>query len=144
VTGATLNRAVPDVSGAARSVQSYIDETPFWSDGAAVHSDDRQAMAHLDPCGRREVFRGTRRFHDRRRDAADPDGIWLGKAEHGVVGAASLFGILIGAIGLGRLSDFFGRKRGFRRGFLDLFQAGYDQGWFGVCSRGSERRADHH
>jgi MFS family permease len=31
-------------------------------------------------------------------------------AQHGVVGAASLFGILIGAIGLGGLSDYFGRK----------------------------------
>jgi MFS transporter, putative metabolite transport protein len=31
-------------------------------------------------------------------------------AQHGVVGAASLFGILIGAVGLGGLSDYFGRK----------------------------------
>ena len=31
-------------------------------------------------------------------------------AQHGVVGAASLFGILIGAIGLGGLSDYFGRR----------------------------------
>jgi MFS family permease len=37
----------------------------------------------------------------------------LSKAEHGVVGAASLLGILVGAIGLGGLSDFFGRKRMF-------------------------------
>jgi MFS family permease len=37
----------------------------------------------------------------------------LSKAQHGVVGAASLFGILVGAIGLGGLSDFFGRKRMF-------------------------------
>ena len=32
------------------------------------------------------------------------------KTQHGVVGAASLFGILIGAIALGGLSDYFGRK----------------------------------
>jgi len=31
-------------------------------------------------------------------------------AQHGVVGAASLAGILVGAIGLGGLSDYFGRK----------------------------------
>jgi MFS family permease len=37
----------------------------------------------------------------------------LGKAEHGVIGAATLFGILVGAIGLGSLSDSFGRKRMF-------------------------------
>ena len=30
-----------------------------------------------------------------------------------MVGAASLFGILVGAIGLGGLSDYFGRKRMF-------------------------------
>jgi len=33
--------------------------------------------------------------------------------EHGVVGAASLLGILVGAIGLGGLPDIFGRKRMF-------------------------------
>jgi MFS family permease len=32
------------------------------------------------------------------------------KAQHGIIGAASLFGILIGAIGLAGLSDYFGRK----------------------------------
>ncbi len=34
----------------------------------------------------------------------------LGAAEHGIIGAASLFGILVGAVGLGGLSDQFGRK----------------------------------
>lgn len=33
-----------------------------------------------------------------------------GSAEHGLVGAASLLGILIGAVGLGGMSDRFGRK----------------------------------
>lgn len=37
----------------------------------------------------------------------------LTKMQHGAIGAASLFGILIGAIGLGSLSDRFGRKRMF-------------------------------
>jgi MFS family permease len=41
------------------------------------------------------------------------DEFGLTKAEHGVVGAATLFGILVGAIGLGGLSDVFGRKRMF-------------------------------
>jgi putative MFS transporter len=31
-------------------------------------------------------------------------------AEHGLVSAATLFGILVGAIGLGGLADYFGRK----------------------------------
>jgi len=34
----------------------------------------------------------------------------IGPAEHGLVAAASLCGILIGAVGLGSLSDQFGRK----------------------------------
>ena len=34
----------------------------------------------------------------------------LGSAEHGVIGEASLFGILVGAVVLGGLSDRFGRK----------------------------------
>ena len=34
----------------------------------------------------------------------------IGAAEHGIIGAASLFGILIGAVWLGGLSDKFGRK----------------------------------
>jgi MFS transporter, putative metabolite transport protein len=34
----------------------------------------------------------------------------IGAAQHGVISAASLFGILVGAVGLGGLSDRFGRK----------------------------------
>jgi MFS family permease len=41
------------------------------------------------------------------------DEFQMSPAQHGVVGAASLFGILVGAVGLGGLSDHFGRKRMF-------------------------------
>jgi MFS family permease len=34
----------------------------------------------------------------------------IGSAEHGLIGAASLLGILVGAVGLGGMSDRFGRK----------------------------------
>jgi MFS transporter, putative metabolite transport protein len=34
----------------------------------------------------------------------------IGPAEHGIISAASLFGILVGAVWLGGLSDGFGRK----------------------------------
>jgi MFS family permease len=34
----------------------------------------------------------------------------IGAAEHGIISAASLFGILVGAVGLGGMSDRFGRK----------------------------------
>ena len=39
--------------------------------------------------------------------------VYPGTCADGVIGAASLFGILVGAIGLGGLSDHFGRKRMF-------------------------------
>jgi len=38
------------------------------------------------------------------------DEFGIGPANHGVISAASLFGILVGALGLGGLSDHFGRK----------------------------------
>jgi len=41
------------------------------------------------------------------------DEFQITKAQHGLVSAASLAGILVGAIGLGSLSDYFGRKRMF-------------------------------
>jgi putative MFS transporter len=41
------------------------------------------------------------------------DEFQMSPAQHGVVGAASLFGILVGAVSLGSLSDHFGRKRMF-------------------------------
>jgi MFS family permease len=41
------------------------------------------------------------------------DEFQIDKAQHGLVSAASLAGILVGAIGLGSLADYFGRKRMF-------------------------------
>ena len=58
----------------------------------------------------RKILRGLRRLHDRRRVAAFSHEFQIGAFEHGVIGAASLFGILIGAVTLGGLSDRFGRK----------------------------------
>ena len=37
----------------------------------------------------------------------------IGSAQNGLISAASLAGILVGAIGLGGMSDTFGRKRMF-------------------------------
>jgi hypothetical protein len=71
---------------------------------------DGNAMAHLDTryCG--QIFRRPRRLYDWRRPAAYRGGIRHHESPAWHNRAASLFGILIGAIGLGGLSDYFGRK----------------------------------
>jgi MFS transporter, putative metabolite transport protein len=99
----------------AKSVQEYIDELPAWSDGTTLKSAPMTGMQWriwgLAAAGK--FFEGyvvfmtgvalpliVREFH-------------IGSAEKGIVSAASLFGILLGAILLGGLSDRFGRKRMF-------------------------------
>jgi MFS family permease len=98
-----------------KSVQEYIDERPIWSDGTSLKSAPMTTMQwriwSLAAAGK--FFEGfvvfmtgvalpliVREFH-------------IGAAEKGIVSAASLFGILVGAVLLGGLSDYFGRKRMF-------------------------------
>jgi putative MFS transporter len=99
----------------SKSVQDYIDELPVWSDGTTLKSAPMTAMQwriwSLAAAGK--FFEGfvvfmtgvalpliVREFH-------------IGAAEKGIVSAASLAGILVGAVLLGGLSDYFGRKRMF-------------------------------
>jgi MFS transporter, putative metabolite transport protein len=110
---------VAEASAAAKarikSVQEYIDELPAWSDGTHLKSPPMTAMQwgiwSLAAAGK--FFEGfvvfmtgvalpliVREFH-------------LGAASKGIAGAASLAGILVGALLLGGLSDYFGRKRMF-------------------------------
>src|ERR1700722_13759334 len=117
-----MNSGINAVAGAPRSnmtgsksVQDYIDERPVWPDGTHLKSVPMTAMQwriwSLAAAGK--FFEGfvvfmtgvalpliVREFH-------------IGSAEKGIVSAASLFGILIGAVLLGGLSDYFGRKRMF-------------------------------
>jgi putative MFS transporter len=98
-----------------KSVQEYIDELPVWPDGTSLKSAPMTGMQWriwgLAAAGK--FFEGyvvfmtgvalpliVREFH-------------IGATEKGIVSAASLFGILIGAVLLGGLSDYFGRKRMF-------------------------------
>ncbi|WP_216856128.1 MFS transporter [Acidisphaera sp. S103] len=106
--------AMPDTTG-HKSVQDYIDELPVWSDGTTLKSSPMTDMQwriwSLAAAGK--FFEGfvvfmtgvalpliVREFH-------------IGAAEKGIVSAASLAGILFGAVLLGGLSDYFGRKRMF-------------------------------
>jgi putative MFS transporter len=98
-----------------KSVQDYIDELPVWSDGTTLKSSPMTGMQwriwSLAAAGK--FFEGfvvfmtgvalpliVREFH-------------IGATEKGIVSAASLAGILFGAVLLGGLSDYFGRKRMF-------------------------------
>jgi MFS transporter, putative metabolite transport protein len=99
----------------SKSVQDYIDEVPVWADGTSLKTAPMTAMQwriwSLAAAGK--FFEGfvvfmtgialpliVREFH-------------IGAAEKGFISAASLAGILVGAVGLGGLSDHFGRKRMF-------------------------------
>jgi putative MFS transporter len=110
----SLEASRPGIAG-PKSVQEYIDERPVWSDGTHLKSAPMTAMQwriwSLAAAGK--FFEGfvvfmtgvalpliVREFH-------------IGAAEKGIVSAASLAGILVGAVLLGGLSDYFGRKRMF-------------------------------
>lgn len=103
------------LADSGRSPQSYIDETPLWADGTEVRSTQMTAMQWsiwgLAAVGK--FFEGLVVFMTGVAMPLISTEFGLGKSEHGVVGAASLAGILAGAIGLGGLADVFGRKRMF-------------------------------
>ena len=96
----------------ARTVQDYIDELPMWPDGTRLRSNPMTTMQWriwmLAAAGK--FFEGFVVFMTgvalpliSRQFALTPD-------QNGFISAASLCGILIGAVGLGSLSDRYGRK----------------------------------
>lgn len=95
-----------------RTVQEYIDETPEWADGTLLSETPMTSMQWriwmLATAGK--FFEGLVVFMT---GVALPLIVLefdLGAAEKGMVGAASLAGILVGATALGGLADHFGRK----------------------------------
>lgn len=99
-------------SSHGRSVQAYIDETPVWADGTALRSTPMTAMQWriwtLAAAGK--FFEGLVVFMTGVALPLIAEEFNITQTQHGVIGAASLFGILVGAIGLGGLSDYFGRR----------------------------------
>lgn len=95
-----------------RTVQYYIDERPKWSDGTPVPVTPMTAMQWriwgLAAAGK--FFEGLVVFMTGVAMPLIANEFGLGAVEHGVVGAASLAGILVGALLLGGLADQFGRK----------------------------------
>jgi MFS transporter, putative metabolite transport protein len=96
----------------ARSVQDHIDELPIWADGTRLPSAPMTGMQWLiwSLAAAGKFFEGFVVFMTGVALPLLSNEFNIGAAEHGVIGAASLFGILVGAVGLGGLSDRFGRK----------------------------------
>jgi len=101
--------------GSGRSVQDYIDETPVWADATPVHHGPITNMQWfiwwLAAAGK--FFEGMVVFTTGVALPLMAKEFALGATEKGVVAAASLFGILIGAATLGGLADRYGRKQMF-------------------------------
>ena len=97
---------------ALRTVQSYLDETPAWSDGTAAPASPMTEMQWriwwLAVAGK--FFEGFVVFITGVALPLIAKEFALTAMQHGLVGAASVFGILIGATALGGLSDRFGRR----------------------------------
>jgi len=105
--------SAPDaVHGKPRSVQEYIDERPMWPDGTHLPSIPMTAMQQriwaLAAAGK--FFEGFVVFMTGVAVPLIAREFQISPAEKGFVTAASLAGILVGALGLGGLSDYFGRK----------------------------------
>lgn len=102
-------------SGPPKTVQEYIDETPNWADGTLSPSTPMTKMQWriwtLATAGK--FFEGLVVFMTGVALPLIVEEYHLGAAAKGALGAAPLFGILVGATGLGSLSDHYGRKRMF-------------------------------
>jgi MFS transporter, putative metabolite transport protein len=110
-----MNTAIGSQASAAphgRSVQDHIDELPMWSDGTHLRSAPMTGMQWLiwSLAAAGKFFEGFVVFMTGVALPLLSNEFNIGTAQHGVISAASLFGILVGAIGLGGLSDRFGRK----------------------------------
>ena len=113
---------MPDISApeqgsrtTLRSVQHYIDERPVWPDGTHLPSAPMTAMQWriwaLAAAGK--FFEGFVVFMTGVALPLISREFGIGAAQDGLISAASLLGILVGAVGLGGMSDRFGRKRMF-------------------------------
>src|SRR5580693_2864575 len=108
------NIATPIHDSVARrmSVQEHIDELPMWADGTALPSVPMTGMQWLiwALAAAGKFFEGYVVFMTGVALPLFEREFNIAAYQHGVIGAASLFGILVGALALGSLSDRFGRK----------------------------------
>jgi MFS transporter, putative metabolite transport protein len=108
------NTATLDLDDRARrrSVQEHIDEVPIWADGTSLPSAPMTGMQWLiwSLAAAGKFFEGYVVFMTGVALPLFEREFNIASYQHGVIGAASLFGILVGALALGSLSDRFGRK----------------------------------
>ncbi len=101
-----------DADSQGKSVQDYIDEAPVWRDGTTVSFIPMTAMQWriwwLAAAGK--FFEGLVVFMTGVAMPLMSKEFGMNAFQHGLVGAASLAGILVGALLLGGLADRFGRK----------------------------------
>jgi putative MFS transporter len=112
----TLESMPPVHAGASgRTVQEYIDETPVWADATPVPYSPMTNMQWLiwGLAAAGKFFEGMVVFTTGVALPLMAKEFGLGVTEKGVIAAASLFGILIGATVLGGLVDRYGRKQMF-------------------------------
>jgi MFS family permease len=105
----------PPLTSEHRSVQHYIDQRPTWPDGTTLPSVPMTSMQWriwtLAAVGK--FFEGFVVFMTGVALPLIAREFEIGAAQDGFISAASLLGILVGAVGLGGMSDQFGRKRMF-------------------------------
>src|SRR5262245_1572873 len=98
-----------------RTVQNYIDQTPAWPDGTPTHVIPMTGMQWriwlLASAGK--FFEGLVVFMTGVALPLIVKDFGLSPAERGIVSAAPLAGIMVGAIALGGLADIYGRRRMF-------------------------------
>jgi putative MFS transporter len=96
----------------AKSVQDHIDELPIWADGTRLKSAPMTGMQWLiwSLAAAGKFFEGFVVFMTGVALPLLSREFGIGPGENGLITAATLFGILVGAVGLGGLSDRFGRK----------------------------------
>jgi MFS transporter, putative metabolite transport protein len=111
----TSDHASPAAKHAGKTVQEYIDETPLWADATPVPHAPITRMQWLiwSMAAAGKLFEGVVVFMTGVALPLMAQEYALGATEKGVIAAASLFGILIGATALGGLADHYGRKQMF-------------------------------
>jgi MFS transporter, putative metabolite transport protein len=96
-----------------KTVQEYIDETPVWADATPVHFSPITNMQWLiwGLAAAGKFFEGAVVFMTGVALPLLGQEFGLSAIEKGVIAAATLFGILIGATALGDMADRYGRKQ---------------------------------
>src|SRR5271163_480567 len=109
---ANITTPIPNVVARRKSVQDHIDELPVWADGTRLPSAPMTNMQWLiwSLAATGKFFEGYVVFMTGVALPLIAREFEIGSAQNGLIGAASLLGILVGAVGLGGMSDRFGRK----------------------------------